>query len=223
MSIQDRVYDDPPLDVPLGPPGKMTEEEFVAWCDEDTRAEWVDGEVIVMPPQNVDHSEESGWLEKVIGVFVEERGLGIVLQEVAVRLPKRRRRRSPDLLFVANEHRDRIRKAHVEGPPDLIVEIVSPDSVARDWREKYHDYEEAGVREYWVIDPMARHAELYALTPDEAQPDAPGPASYRRLEEKEGVVESAVLPGFRLRISWLWDDTRPRATEALRELGVLSP
>lgn len=43
------------------------------------------------------------------------------------------------------------------------MEIVSPDSVARDWREKYFEYQRAGVREYWVLDPLVPTIEAYTL------------------------------------------------------------
>jgi Uma2 family endonuclease len=202
----------------------MTEEEFVGWCDEDTRAEWVDGEVVMMSPLNVDHGDLLRWLLGVLGAFVEEKDLGVVLPDVQVRLATQRTRRVPDIWFVSNQRRDLLRRAHLEGPPDLVIEIVSPDSEARDWREKYLEYQAAGVREYWVIDPMSEHMEAYVLTAGGSlETPAAGADEYRRIEEKEGVIESTVLPGFRLRTAWLWPQTRPKVLAALREMGLLGP
>jgi Uma2 family endonuclease len=225
MATQDHLLDLPPVgDVNLPPPGKMTEEEFVAWCDEDTRAEWVDGEVIMMSPVNVDHGRLLKWLLGVLGGFVEEKDLGEVLPDVQVRLATQRTRRVPDIWFISNARRDLLRRAHLEGPPDLIIEIVSPDSEARDWREKYLEYQAAGVREYWVIDPMSQHAEAYALSGGgSAETPAAAASGYRRIEEKDGAIESVVLPGFRLRTAWLWPETRPKVLAALREIGLLGP
>jgi len=220
MASQDQLLDDAWTgDVPIAPPGRMTEEEFVAWCDEDTRAEWVEGEVVMVSPANRKHMSLGRWLVNLLSFFVEHHDLGEVCYEFQVRLPKQRRRRTPDVLFVAKERAAMIQATHVDGPPDLIMEIVSPDSVARDWREKYHEYEAAGVREYWVIDPMAERVEAYLLGNEADGAER----RYRRIEDLDGTIRSAMLPGFFLRTAWLWPETRPKLVEALRALGLLGP
>lgn len=60
--------------------------------------------------------------------------------------------------FVAEEHLDRLQEMHLEGPADLVVEIVSPESRLRDRGEKFAEYELAGVSEYWLLDPELRRA-----------------------------------------------------------------
>jgi Uma2 family endonuclease len=222
MSVHDHPLDQTPLaDFAVPPPGKMTEAEFVAWCDEDTRAEWVDGEVVMMSPANPEHGILCAWLAGLLGQFVEHHGLGLVAYDVQVSLTIVSRRRAPDILYVAKDHLDRLTETHLEGPPDLIVEVVSPDSEARDWREKYLEYEAGGVREYWVIDPAPQHAEAYALAETVASKGRKAAKNeYRRLNEKQGVIASAVLPGFFVRTAWLWPQTRPKVLDALRQMGL---
>lgn len=224
MSLQDHAIDDVfPADRVVPAPARLTEDEFVAWCDEETLAEWVDGDVIVMSPADVEHNRLRAWLEGVLGALAETGGLGTVVSETQVRLGKLRRRRTPDISFVAADRVSIIRKDHTEGPPDLIVEIVSPESEARDWREKYLEYQEAGVREYWVIDPMSEHAEAYVLAAAEAAQGAvKAPPQYRRIPEEQGAVHSAVLAGLRLPVAWLWKRNRPKLIEALRGLGLVA-
>ena len=218
MATQDQSLDDSPLlDGKWMPPGRMSEDEFVAWCDEDTRAEWIDGEVLIMNPPNFDHADLSAWLVAVIRPFVEQRDLGKIVQDFHVRLPRQRRRRTPDLCFVAKERLGIIRRNHVEGAPDLIIEIVSPDSEARDWREKYLEYQAAGVKEYWVIDPLSQQVEIYGLT----GPQGAATGEYRRVGPAGGVIESSVLAGLCLQVPWLWLETRPKLLDALRQLGLL--
>lgn len=56
--------------------------------------------------------------------------------------------------FVASEHLDRLKETYLDGPADLVVGIVSPDSVGRDRGEKFYEYAQGGVPEYWLIDPQ---------------------------------------------------------------------
>jgi len=189
----------------------MTEEEFEAWCDEDIKAEWVQGEVIVHSPATPRHNAIVNFVIQVLGLYVRSRDLGVVLgPEVQIRLPGVRR--VPDVLFVTQARRNSIQPAYVEGAPDLVMEIVSPDSVVRDYREKYLEYEATGVREYWVIDLQWQRVEAYTLT------DA---GRYTRIPESEGIVRSNVVNGFWLRSAWLWQDPLPNALDVLRELEVI--
>ncbi|HVA51147.1 MAG TPA: Uma2 family endonuclease [Pirellulales bacterium] len=198
------------LEVAPLPPGRtMTEEEFLAWCDEDTRAEWVDGKVIIMSPVSVVHDRLSHFLHSLLNDYARERDLGEALgPEVSVRINSKRRR-LPDVLFVANNRSDRLHKNHFEGAPNLIIEVVSEDSVDRDWRVKYLEYEAAGVDEYWVIDPLYQRLEAYALDADKA---------YQSIAPAEGKIASRVVPGFYLRPEWLWQEQPPKVPAVLNEL-----
>lgn len=121
--------------------------------------------------------------------------------------------REPDLLYAAKEHLSRLRSVYLEGPADLVVEIVSPDSRRRDRIEKLAEYERAGVPKYWIVDPERREAEFHQL-------DSGG--AYRRVPpDAEGVYRSRVLEGLWLRAAWLWQDPLPSHLKVLRELGVL--
>jgi Uma2 family endonuclease len=191
---------------------RMTERQFHDWCSGDVRAEWVKGEVIVMSPANTDHVDLTFWLASLIRLFAEARDLGRVLGiESQVRLANVPSRRNPDILFVSRSRASIIKRTFVDGAPDLVMEIVSPDSEGRDWREKYLEYEASGVREYWVIDPSSQRVEAYALGRDK---------SYRRLEERDEQIASKVLKGFYLRPKWLWRSPLPKIAPILRELRV---
>jgi len=189
-------------------PLRMTYEEFLAWADEDTLAEWVDGEVVMTTPASDRHQDLVGFLESLLRLYVEERELGIVRS--APFQVKLEHGREPDLIFIAREHLTRLKTSHVEGPPDLVVEVVSPESVARDRGEKFYEYAQGGVPEYWLIDPQARWAEFYRLKEGYYRP---------ALSGETGVYRSEAVVGFWLRIEWLWE--RPRVLQALRELRVI--
>jgi Uma2 family endonuclease len=194
------------------PTGPMTEEEFVAWCDEDVKAEWVDGEVIIMSPSSSRHVRIVSWLDRVMGLFVRAHDLGEVFGgELMVRFAALRRRRVPDLMFVAKGRLGLVDENHFEGAPDLAVEVVSPDSETRDRRDKVRDYARAGVREYWIVDPDEEELRVNVLG-DRGR--------YRRVVPREGRLPSTVLPGFYLRPEWLWQSPLPDEWATLRELGL---
>jgi Uma2 family endonuclease len=192
------------------PGRRMTEEEFVAWVGEKTRAEWVDGEVIIMSPVSYIHSNLNGWLTTILRTFIESHDLGQIQSDVMVRLSKPLSRRVPDIYFFSRERSGLQQENHFEGPPDVIFEIVSPDSTARDYRDKLRSYEASGVKEYWIIDPLVKRLEANELVR----------GRYKSIEERQGALHSKAIKGFFLRPAWCWQTPLPRVAEVLRELGA---
>ena len=93
------------------------------------------------------------------------------------------------------------------------MEIVSRESFNRDRKDKYREYQAAGVREYWLVDPDHRRAEFFRLGADGQYHPAP--------PDDQGIFHSEALPGFWLKTDWLWQDPLPDEVDVLRELGVL--
>jgi Uma2 family endonuclease len=189
---------------------RMGEREFVDWVFDHVDAEWVEGEVILMAPANRDHETLDEWLGRLLGEYVERTDAGILIRNMLLRFPRRRRLRVPDQMFVSKARAQRVRPTFVAGPPDLIVEFVSPDSRNRDRRDKYLEYEAGGVREYWIIDPMAQTLDAYTLKG----------RKYDEILPTEDRVDSAVLPGFYLRAKWLFGKQRPKVAQVLKEFGI---
>jgi Uma2 family endonuclease len=188
------------------PAAPVTFEEFLAWADEDTWAEWVDGEVVPMAPSNIEHLDLVGFLYELIGGYVRARQLGrVFVAGLLMRLAARPSGREPDVTFVSAAHADRVKATYLDGPADLVVEVVSPESAARDRGEKLLEYEAAGIPEYWLVDPLRRDARFYQLGEGGRYHPAPLDA--------DGWYRSAILPGFRLRAAWLWQRPLPSVTE----------
>ncbi len=192
-------------------PQRMSYARFLDWAD-GRMLEWVDGQVVEMAPAATHHQQLVALLLSVLRIFVERHGLGEVLP-APYQMKLERSGREPDLLYVAQAHRDRIRTVYLDGPADLVVEIVSPESKRRDRVEKRAEYEAARVPEYWLVDPENQTVTICVIGDDgryqETRPDARG-----RLRSRE-------LPGMWIDPSWFWQDPLPPALEILRELGVL--
>ena len=143
-----------------------------------------------------------------MGTFVEIHRLGVI--RPAPFQMKLEHGREPDLLFIAQEHMDRLKRNYLDGPADLVIEIISPESAGRDRGEKFYEYAQGGVPEYWLIDPDARWAEFYRLSE----------RRYRlALEGRGGTYHAVAMPGFWLQVDWLWQEPLPATDEVLLAIG----
>jgi Uma2 family endonuclease len=191
---------------PETPLPKMTFEEFLEWLDEDTRAEWVDGEVEIAMPSGYWHQEIVGFLFALLRLWTEQHGGGAVVMAPYLMLlapqqvgaTRRGRGREPDLLYVSPDNISRIKQYYVDGAADIVVEVISPESRSVDRNAKFFEYEKAGVQEYWLVDLDHSEVEFYRLN-DVGQ--------YARIEVTDGHYKSIVLNDFTLEVAWLW--TRP--------------
>ena len=201
-----------PLVTPT-PPARMTYEEFLEWGD-GIRAEWVEGEVIVMSPPSNPHQSLMAFLGALLLLFVEARQLGrIFLPPFQMKLSTRPSGREPDLLFISKDKLSNLKHNYLDGPADMVVEIVSPESQSRDRGDKFYEYEEAGVEEYWILDQTRKRAEFYHL-------EAEG--TYKLIEPDEnGIYHSQVIEGLWLKVDWLWQDPLPTLMSVLKEWGLI--
>lgn len=190
----------------------ITFDEYLATNVEGASLEWIDGKIIGFMPNNLQHQEIIGFLFTILNLFVEINDFGKVIQAgYAMKLEVQKRGREPDLVFVAKENTEILTDKYLDGAADIAVEIVSPESVERDRQTKYGEYEAAGVKEYWLIDPNESRAEFYRLNNE---------GFYRLAEVADGVFLSTVLPGFFLRVEWLWEKNPPTLA-ALKELNLI--
>ena len=190
----------------------MGYDEFLAWTGETTHAEWVDGEVIVFMPPKIHHQDIVSFLTALLRLFVDFLDLGHILTAPSeMRVYPDGRAREPDFLFVASANRHRLEENRLAGPADLIVEVISTESVARDHTEKFYEYQEAGVREYWLIDPRPgkERADFWVLDDD---------GRYQPIHLDSGVYRSTLLPGFWLRADWLFQNQLPDSLTCFAEI-----
>lgn len=187
----------------------MSYEEFMEWADEDTLAEWVDGRVVMSSPASARHQFLINFLHNILAPYVTVHDLGLVLT-APFQMKLAHSGREPDVLFLAKEHLDRLREARVEGPADLVIEIVSPESRGRDRGEKFYEYSAGGVPEYWLLDYEFEQAEFY-------QRDAQGHYQLIAPDAKD-IYHSKAVPGFWLRVAWLWRQPLPDPVQTLLEI-----
>ena len=141
--------------------------------------------------------------------FVVERDLGeIFILRVALRLEEKSGP-EPDIGFVKKSRLHLAKRGYFDGPPDAAFEIVSPESIERDYVKKRRLYEKHRVGEYWIIDEMKETVTLLRLNKR---------GKYQEVRAKGGVLYSEVIEGSWLDPNWLWQLPRPRKSAVLREL-----
>jgi Uma2 family endonuclease len=193
----------------------MTYDEFLERVGDDNHAEWVNGEVtIFMPPRTI-HQRLVFWLSTLLALYARHFDLGeIIVAPFEMRLWPGRSSREPDILFIAREHEERLTPERLEGPADLVVEFVSESSVLRDRDDKFYEYQEAGIQEYWIVDPRPgkQRADFYRLGDD---------GKYQTvLPDAHGRYHTIVLPGFWLDPGWLWQEP---LSQPLMLLALIAP
>lgn len=192
---------------------RMTFEEFLDW-NGDTYAEWVDGEVILMSPVSSKHQLLAAFLAALLQFFVEANDRGLVLTApFLMKLAFRPSGREPDVMFIARERLGDLTNVYLDGPADLAIEVISPDSRTRDRRDKYLEYQQAGVREYWLLDPIRKQVWFYGLNAEGAYTLAP--------VGEDGIFHSEVLEGLWLKVDWLWQEPLPSLMSVLKEWGLV--
>ncbi len=183
---------------------RLTAEEYFALPDDGNRYELIDGVVVMSPSAGNSHQHVTLEIAVQLRSFVRSGGLGFALIDADVELPAAVGGADlvyrPDLHFVRSDRAgflgDRTRIA-----PDVVVEVISPESRSRDSVTKFRDYESAGVSEYWLIDPLEARLQFFRLTD----------GKFVAAQFEPDTYVSLAVPGFRL------DLTRLR--ETFRELN----
>ena len=181
-----------------------TVEDYMQWPDE-IRCELISGEIWDMSPvPTVEHQELVSSLHVEIALFLREREksgggggkppcrvlespVDVVLAFDTVV--------QPDLIVVCDPAKLANRK-NVQGAPDLVVEVLSPSTAAKDKREKKSLYERSGVPQYLIVDPLSYYAELYTLQA--------GTYGVPQILSAENALGLAVAPGLEITLGELF-------------------
>ena len=168
---------------------------FYDTIDEDTKAEFINGEIYYHSPVKKEHNDAAGSLHGLLNNYVIIHQLGYVgYDKVMVTLS--RNDYEPDLCFFRQEKSQHFQPGQMHfSVPDLAVEILS-SNVHHDRKTKFQDYETHGVAEYWIIDPNAMTLEQYVLREGAYQ---------LRLKAIEGHVRSEAVEGFEILIPAIFD------------------
>lgn len=176
---------------------QVTYDIYAALPDDGLRYEVLDGSLELMSPgPNTPHQILSFNLQSTLAgsckpeYLILYAPLDVILSPTNVV--------QPDLIFIHPERANIVTKRGIEGPPDLVVEILSPGSRHRDRVRKLRIYERHGVPEYWILDPVAQTLEQHLLSGERYELNC--------VYEGEDTVTSDRLPCVSFTVAGLFDD-----------------
>ena len=210
LAVPDEIVASPRLPQIVGELTRLLEAEvsrrarFRDELTDEIKAEFINGEVIVHSPARFAHLDVVGRLASLLRAHASRRRLGVVTVEKQL-VCLTRNDYEPDIAFFGVE------KTRLFGPetrefpaPDLVVEVLSESTAARDRGVKIEDYAAHGVSEYWIVDPDEPAVEQYLNAGDRFQ-------LHRRVVLGDRLL-SRILAGFDVPVAAVFrDDENPRA------------
>lgn len=174
---------------------KWTASEFQKLEEMNTPCELINGELYLSPAPSPLHQRV---LRKVYDMIRAHQEHGEVFFSPIDLYIDESNVLQPDLLYLPEESLHYITERGIEGPPSVVVEVISPSNVFTDRNRKKKIYLDLKVNEYWIIDPANKTIEIYLH--DQADPDVP----YLHLAG-EGSVTSTVFKDLNFEVKSLFD------------------
>ena len=175
--------------------------DYIKWKFEE-RVELLRGKIFNMSAPNAAHQRISSRLHIAIGVFLNGKPCEVFSAPFDVRIPRKTIEDKdiitvfqPDLCVICDP--SKIDDRGCLGAPDIVIEILSPANNKKEQKYKYEIYEEAGVKEYWIIDPREKSVQINLLTNGKL-------IAHGYLFEEDKIT-SELLPGFTLDLGVLFD------------------
>ena len=176
---------------------KITVKEFLQmeFEGEDAYYELINGQIVRKSAPALIHQETSILLASKMLNHVLGKKLGKVFTAPTDVYLNEQNHVMPDIFFVSNKNKKILdyKEGVVIGVPDLIVEILSPSTMGKDRFDKKKAYKEAGVLEYWLVDPNNRAVEVYE--------NKKGQFENFSFAAEKGVIKSKILKGFEIDVN----------------------
>ena len=168
---------------------KYTYEDYLK-TPKDKRYELIDGELLTTPSPTPYHQRVSRKLEFILESFITKNTLGEIFYAPCDVYLDNENVVQPDILFISKDRLNIIGDKNIQSAPNLVIEIISENSVYRDMVQKKRLYARFGVKEYWIVIPEEKEVEVYILKGEAYQ--------FYKTCTKVDILESPSLKGLKI-------------------------
>ena len=175
---------------------KWTYDDMITFLPEESRFEIVDNVLFEMTSPSTIHQRVSVKLLSLFLNYISQHASGEIFHAPLDLVLNQGNVVQPDLIYISNEKKSIIERKGIFGPPDIVVEIISPSTHVRDIAVKKDLYEKFGVTEFWLIDPLNEAFEIFTLQNNKYKVFA--------FANTSGIVESHQLNGLVINLEELF-------------------
>jgi Uma2 family endonuclease len=169
-------------------PPDLTWTQLQSWPEDGRRHELIDGELVVTPAPAPRHQRTVSNIVLALGLWARQHGGEVIPGPIDVYVNEREYT-EPDVIYLRPGRTDLFDGNRLPVPPDLVVEVSSPSTRARDLGAKRHLYQRFGVPEYWFVDLERDTVVVHALT---------GARYQATLLGRDDVLEPSCCPGLQV-------------------------
>ncbi|MEX2719171.1 MAG: Uma2 family endonuclease [Candidatus Sigynarchaeum springense] len=186
----------------------VSEDEFWSFAHEDLNCELLDGVLVIHSPANQEHEDIFGYLYTLFRLYLDITGNGKVLGSRFVMHLAPKWNPEPDILVVKPEKFSNLKESRLEGPADLIIEILSDATRDVDLNKKLPYYLTSGVGEVWIVDPDSKKITIHGTGRVESYSDP----------DSTEIIRSKIFPDLAIQVRWIWNRNDYSAMKMSKEL-----
>lgn len=187
---------------------EVTEKEFWELANEDSNYELINGVLIIHSPASEEHEDIFSYFNSILRFYLEEKGIGKVYGSRFVMRLSPQWNPEPDLMIITTENYKRISTTRIEGPADIVIEILSKATKEIDLTKKIPKYLEAGVKEVWVIDPMEKSIKILTAQKELVWIDS----------LSDDYLKSEILLDLKFKVKWIWNREKYPSNTIIKRL-----
>jgi Uma2 family endonuclease len=173
----------------------VTEDEFWEFANEDIKCELLNGVLVIHSPASTEHEDIFTYLTTIFRYYLDYTRKGSIFGSRLVMRLSKEWNPEPDILIIQPDKYNKLSKSRLEGPADIIIEILSPSTKETDLNKKLPNYLKFGIKEVWIIDPEEESIKIHS----------PNKITEINESNSETMLESEVISGLKIKPKWLWN------------------